>query len=90
MAAAAKGDTMLLVLGPQPPGAASSWALAAVAAATLAWALDNSLSRPLAERDPGQVVMLKGVLGAGISSLAAWVGHEPLPNLAAALGLLAA
>ena len=36
----------------------------AVAGATLGWAIDNTLTRPLAERDPLQVVGAKGALGA--------------------------
>ena len=42
-----------------------------VAGATLGWALDNTLSRPLSELDPGRVVAWKGGLGAVLSLLAA-------------------
>ena len=80
---------MLLVLGPQGLGSGSAWGLLAVAAATLAWAVDNSLSRPLAERDPGQVVRLTGALGAALSGTAAWLSGEPAPGWTAGLGLLA-
>ena len=38
--------------------------IAAVLLATAAWGVDNTLSRALAERDPGQVVMAKALLGA--------------------------
>jgi drug/metabolite transporter (DMT)-like permease len=38
--------------------------LLAVLAATAAWGVDNTLSRALAERDPGQVVLGKSALGA--------------------------
>jgi drug/metabolite transporter (DMT)-like permease len=58
--------------------------LAAVAVATLAWGIDNALSRPLAERDPGRVVAGKSVLGAVCTTMLAMVTHEPAPTLAAA------
>ena len=38
--------------------------LLAVMVATAAWCVDNTLPRAVADRDPGQVVMLKGALGA--------------------------
>ena len=38
--------------------------LLAVALATVAWGVDNTLSRGVAERDPGQVVLVKAALGA--------------------------
>lgn len=62
--------------------------LLAVLAATLAWGLDNTLSRPLAQRDPAQVVMAKGGLGAVAAAVLAWVGGESGPALGAAAGLL--
>jgi drug/metabolite transporter (DMT)-like permease len=60
-----------------------------VAGATLGWALDNTLSRPLSELDPGQVVAGKGVIGAALSLVLALVLREPVPALPAALGVLA-
>ena len=60
-----------------------------VAGATLAWALDNTLSRPLSELDPGQVVAGKGAIGAALSVAMAFVFGEPLPAPLAALGVLA-
>jgi len=63
--------------------------LLAVLAATAAWGLDNTLSRALAERDPGQVVVAKAVLGAACTSLLAWALDEPLPNPYTMLGLFA-
>ena len=63
--------------------------LLAVLAATAAWGLDNTLSRALAERDPGQVVVAKAVLGAACTSLLAWALDEPFPNQYAMLGLFA-
>lgn len=60
-----------------------------VAGATLAWALDNTLSRPLSELDPGQVVAGKGAIGATLSLAVALVLREPLPAAGSALGLVA-
>ena len=60
-----------------------------VALATLGWALDNTLSRPLSQLDPGQVAAGKGAIGAGLSFAVALAMGEPLPAPAAALGLLA-
>lgn len=63
--------------------------LLAVVLATLAWGVDNSLSRGVADRDPGQVVMLKALLGTLATTLLAWLAREPLPDWGAALALLA-
>lgn len=50
-----------------------------VTAATVAWAIDNTLTRPLAERDPLQVIAAKGALGAALTAIIAIVRGEPLP-----------
>ncbi len=63
--------------------------LLAVMAATAAWGVDNTLSRTVADRDPGQVVMLKGALGAIATTLMAVVLGEPVPTFLPALALLA-
>lgn len=63
--------------------------LLAVLGATASWGVDNTLSRPLAERDPGQVVFGKSLLGATITAVLAIVSAEPFPGWGAALGLLA-
>jgi len=60
-----------------------------VAAASLAWALDNLLSRSLADLDPLQVVTLKGGAGALLSGVVALVGRDPPPAARNALALLA-
>jgi drug/metabolite transporter (DMT)-like permease len=70
-------------------GGAQLWGLLAVLLATAAWGVDNTLSRALADRDPGQVVMAKALLGATATSALAWAVGEPLPSAAAALTLLA-
>ncbi len=51
-----------------------------VAGATAAWAADNTLTRPLAERDPLEVILGKGAIGALVTSLAAVLAGEPWPD----------
>lgn len=63
--------------------------LLAVTVATIAWGVDNTLSRGVADRDPGQVVMVKAVLGTLATVLMGRVWGEPLPGAGAALVLLA-
>jgi drug/metabolite transporter (DMT)-like permease len=60
-----------------------------VLAATVAWALDNTLTRPLSERDPLQVIAAKGALGAALTGTIAIVRGEPLPPIGALVALLA-
>jgi hypothetical protein len=59
-----------------------------VTAATLAWAIDNALTRPLAELDPARVVLAKAGLGALLASALALVLGESLPAPGAAVALL--
>jgi drug/metabolite transporter (DMT)-like permease len=63
--------------------------LLAVLLATAAWGVDNTLSRAVAERDPGQVVMFKGSLGAIATTLLAFAFGEPMPARWQALALFA-
>lgn len=69
------GDTQLL-------------GLLAVLVATAAWGIDNTLSRGVADRDPGQVVLAKASLGVVATLGLALLLAEPVPGLAAALALL--
>jgi drug/metabolite transporter (DMT)-like permease len=80
---------MALVLDRAEAGTAPALGLLAVMLATAAWGVDNTLSRAVADRDPGQVVMIKGALGAAATTLLALVFGEPLPGLWPAAGLLA-
>ncbi len=80
---------IVLVLDQGRAGGAQLWGLLAVLLATAAWGVDNTLSRALAERDPGQVVMAKALLGATATSLLAVLFGEPLPSAVAALALFA-
>jgi len=78
---------MVLVLDQGRGGGAQLWGLLAVLLATAAWGVDNTLSRGLAERDPGQVVLAKAGLGAAAAALLASVTGEAWPAPAAALAL---
>lgn len=80
---------VLLVLDQGLQGDVQFMGLLAVLLATAAWGVDNTLSRALAERDPGQVVLAKAVLGAGATTMLALSMGEPWPPVTAALGLLA-
>jgi drug/metabolite transporter (DMT)-like permease len=68
--------------------AASTWGLAAIAGAALAWALDNALARPLSALDPSAIVASKGAIGAALSALVALVLREPWPGVGPMLGLV--
>ena len=65
------GGGVALVLDQRASGAVGMWGLLAVLVATAAWGLDNAWSRPLAERDPGQVVLAKAALGAACAATVA-------------------
>ena len=79
---------MVLVLDRADSGSGQMLGLLAVMAATAAWGVDNTLSRALADRDPGQVVMLKGALGSIATTMLAFAFGEPMPDLGLALALL--
>ena len=79
---------VLLVFDGRAASVAAGWGALAVGGATLAWAGDNVVGRPLADRDPTQVVLAKGLLGSALSLGIALALSEPLPSWtnAAALG----
>jgi drug/metabolite transporter (DMT)-like permease len=87
---AAAGATLTLDgrSGDGTGGWASLGALA-VLVATFGWAVDNTLTRHLSERDPLTLVALKGSLGATFSGGLALALGEPEPSWAPALVLLA-
>jgi len=60
----------------------------AIVAAVLAWALDNVLTRPLADLDAAAVVRAKALIGAFLTSAIAVLHGEPLPYWAETTGLL--
>ncbi|HEY3821481.1 MAG TPA: DMT family transporter [Polyangiaceae bacterium] len=82
----------LLVFDGRAASITAGWGALAVAAATLAWAGDNVVGRPLADRDPTRVVLAKGALGAVLSLGIAVATSEALPSWgdAAALGVCGA
>lgn len=80
---------MALVMDQGLQGGAQLLGLLAVLLATVAWGVDNTLSRGLAERDPSQVVMAKASLGSAATACLAVVSGEPVPSVTAALGLFA-
>jgi drug/metabolite transporter (DMT)-like permease len=79
---------MVLILDRALLGAGQAAGILAIAVATAAWAMDNTLSRALAVRDPGKVVLLKCTFGAVATALLASGTAEPFPDLWRALGLL--
>lgn len=81
--------SVVLALEQGLQGQAQLLGLAAVVLATAAWGLDNSLSRGVADRDPGQVVLAKSGLGVLATAALAWVAAEPWPGAMAAGALLA-
>ena len=58
------GGALVAWAGAGPSSDLFGIGLLAVAGATFAWAVDNTLSRPLADFEPGTVVAAKGLLGA--------------------------
>jgi drug/metabolite transporter (DMT)-like permease len=77
-----------LVLGMGAPARGSAVGVVLVAAAALAWALDNLVSRTLADADPGLIVALKGAVGGTAAALAALGIHEALPAAARVAALM--
>jgi drug/metabolite transporter (DMT)-like permease len=88
-AGAIVGAGLLLVAQGRAFSVAAGWGALAVAGATIAWAADNVLGRPLADRDATRVVLAKGALGAALSFALSRARGEPLPAAVAALGLVA-
>ncbi len=83
------GGGIVLVLDQGASGPMQLIGLLAVMAATMAWGVDNALSRGVADRDPGQVVLGKAMLGAVMTAVAAATIGESMPRWIAALALIA-
>ncbi|HEY5995765.1 MAG TPA: EamA family transporter [Candidatus Deferrimicrobiaceae bacterium] len=66
----------ILVLGHAPGGRSDLFGMLAVLAATAGWAVDNVVSRPLADVDPGAVVLAKSLVGAVVSLAAGALSGE--------------
>ena len=60
---------------------------ALIALATLSWAADNTISRPLSDLDPAHVVAAKSAVGVVASCLLASLSGASWPGLLSALGL---
>ena len=82
------GGALVAIDGWQSGEAGRALGLFAVFGATACWALDNTLTRGLSDRDPGDVVAAKGALGAIVTGSLTLVFREPWPSSAQALGLL--
>ncbi|MEK8026794.1 DMT family transporter [Pseudaquabacterium rugosum] len=80
---------VVLVVDQGRSGTSALLGLAAVLLATMAWGVDNTLSRGVSERDPGQVVLAKAVLGVTLTGLLAVVAGESVPSVTAVAALLA-
>jgi drug/metabolite transporter (DMT)-like permease len=70
-------------------GTTSAIGLGAIAFASLGWAIDNTLAKPLAALDPSAVVAAKAALGTVLATSAAFAIGEPWPPALACLGLAA-
>ena len=80
---------IVLVIDQGRAGDVQLYGLLAVLFATFMWGLDNTLSRAVADRDPGQVVLAKAMLGTLTTAALAMLLGEPMPSTTAALALLA-
>jgi drug/metabolite transporter (DMT)-like permease len=90
VAAMVAGGAVLVLDASRGELAASARAAGAiaVAAATLGWAIDNALTRPLAEREPLDVVAAKAGLGTAFTVAAALIAGEAAPKVGAAAVLV--
>jgi drug/metabolite transporter (DMT)-like permease len=79
--------TFLVVAG-RPDAGDVGWGAIAIVLATLGWALDNSLTRPLADLDPTHVVRWKAGLGALLSFALSLALRQQLPEAIPAVALL--
>jgi drug/metabolite transporter (DMT)-like permease len=78
-----------LVVGNGALSLPAATGLLAVLLATTAWAIDNTLTRPLANLDPMGVIARKAILGSAFAVLLAAVFREPLPSPSSVAILLA-
>jgi drug/metabolite transporter (DMT)-like permease len=78
-----------LALRPHTAGSSTALGLVALAMATSFWALDNTLTRPLADLDPRVVVFWKALTGAILSFVLAVAHRDAWPERTGLVGLLA-
>jgi drug/metabolite transporter (DMT)-like permease len=79
---------VIAVTGSSNLAAGGLYGALAILGAVLCWALDNILTRPLADLDPSSVVRLKALFGFLLTSTLALVSGETTPGVAQAAGLL--
>ncbi len=90
VAAIGAGSALLVLRGAAGDGGRPSLlGSVAVLAATCAWALDNVVTRPLADVSPRQIVIAKSFAGAALSASVAALLGERMPALRTCAGLLA-
>ena len=77
----------LLVFDRTGNGATQAIGLLAVTGAAVSWAVDNTLSRALADLDPGRVVLGKATVGAACSFLIAAATGETALSFVTGVGL---
>ncbi len=78
----------LLVFDGRSMSIEAGWGAFAIVVATLAWAGDSVIGRPLAERDTSQVIIAKGTVGAVLSLALSRGMGEPWPARGAGVALL--
>jgi drug/metabolite transporter (DMT)-like permease len=81
------GGGCLVVAGHVEDGRVGMGAVAVVVA-TLGWALDNALTKPLADLDPTQVVRYKAAMGATLSLGLSLVLGQRFPEVTPAIALI--
>jgi drug/metabolite transporter (DMT)-like permease len=86
LAAMVAGGTCLVLGGSR--GTGFGWGAIAIVLATLGWALDSTLSRPLADLNPTEVVRWKGTFGAVFGIALSLAFASPFPSIARSVGLL--
>jgi len=69
-------------------GTSQMLGLIAVIVATMAWGTDDALSRAVADRDPGQVILVKGAAGAATTGALALAAGARLADPGQIAGLL--
>lgn len=77
------------VVGASAASSVGIFGALAVIAAVFCWALDNVLTRPLAELDPPAVVRVKALFGVALTGTLAVLLGEPRPGWMQLAGLLA-
>jgi drug/metabolite transporter (DMT)-like permease len=78
----------IVAVGGAPRSSHGLVGIAAILGAVLAWALDNVLTRPLADLDPAAVVRGKALLGVTLTAALALLRREPFPTFGVLSGLL--